>query len=578
MENTNPKDTAGIFSTLFFGYTFGIFRKGYKKTLGVEDLYNPLKSDRSTVLGDRLERNWEKQLAKLKVSNGKPNLLKALAATFWGIYLQSGLMVFFTDVVLRITQPIMLGGLLDYFKPKSETSKDYAFYCAGGLVGITVLRVFTANLLGLALSHSGLKARAAVCALMYRKSLKLSKTAVGDTAAGKIVNLLSNDVSRFDICSRYIHQMWCAPLCGLIVMGLIYKDSGYAGMIGVVAVFTVVPIQSYTGQLSAKYRKQTASKTDERVRLMDEIISGIQVIKMYAWEKPFEKVVKFARNAEIRIITKSSHIRAIFMTFAMFTTRFALFCTLLTMSLTGREITAAKAFVFMSYFNILSLMMSTLFVRAVSEVAELLVAIKRIQHFLLCDELQLASLMEGHESEDSKEHVILKNLTVKYNMSSIENALENINLTIPRGNLFGIIGPVGSGKSSLLQTVLVCDQEKISKSELTLPTENPPVVLESEILSRKSTKYSEKLSSTKGETKRPKQSSVSLEKEKQALEIEKRQQELEKGSRRVQNELEEKKRQLEDDLKMLRMQEELQFAEEENTNDQQTWQILPGKN
>ncbi|KAG5895465.1 hypothetical protein JTB14_013380 [Gonioctena quinquepunctata] len=84
---------------------------------------------------------------------------------------------------------------------------------------------------------------------------------------------------------------------------------------------------------------------------------------------------------------------------------------------------------------------------------------------------------------------------------------------------------------------------------------------------RKSTKYSEKLSSTKGETKRSKQSSVSLEKGKQALEIEKRRQELEKESGRVQYELEEKKRQLEDDLKMLRMQEELQFAEEENTNE-----------
>ncbi|KAG5888540.1 hypothetical protein JTB14_032710 [Gonioctena quinquepunctata] len=62
--------------------------------------------------------------------------------------------------------------------------------------------------------------------------------------------------------------------------------------------------------------------------------------------------------------------------------------------------------------------------------------------------------------------------------------------------------------------------------------------------SRKSTKYSEKLSITKGETKRSKQSSVGLEKRKQALEIEKRGQELEKKSRRVQYELEEKKRQL----------------------------------
>ncbi|KAG5864624.1 hypothetical protein JTB14_001350 [Gonioctena quinquepunctata] len=75
------------------------------------------------------------------------------------------------------------------------------------------------------------------------------------------------------------------------------------------------------------------------------------------------------------------------------------------------------------------------------------------------------------------------------------------------------------------------------------------------------------LPDTTGETERSYQSSVGLKKRKQGLTIEKRRQELEKERRRVQYELEEKKRQPEDDSKMLRMQEELQFAEEENTNE-----------
>lgn len=99
---------------------------------------------------------------------------------------------------------------------------------------------------------------------------------------------------------------------------------------------------AYTGKLSAIYRKQTALKTDERVRLMDEIISGVQVIKMYAWEKPFDKLIKFARKAELKIVTKSSYVRGLFMTFNLFTTRVALFCTLLTMVLTNQTITATK--------------------------------------------------------------------------------------------------------------------------------------------------------------------------------------------------------------------------------------------
>lgn len=75
---------------------------------------------------------------------------------------------------------------------------------------------------------------------------------------------------------------------------------------------------------------------------MDEIISGVQVIKMYAWEKPFEKVIHWARKMEIKVIKKASYVRAAFMAFNLFTTRCALFCTLLTMILSGKPVTASR--------------------------------------------------------------------------------------------------------------------------------------------------------------------------------------------------------------------------------------------
>lgn len=71
----------------------------------------------------------------------------------------------------------------------------------------------------------------------------MSKRALGDTASGKIVNLLSNDVSRFDIVSVMIHHMWVAPASAIIVMYFLWSEAGIAGIVGVIPVFLVVPLQ-----------------------------------------------------------------------------------------------------------------------------------------------------------------------------------------------------------------------------------------------------------------------------------------------------------------------------------------------
>lgn len=213
------------------------------------------------------------------------------------------------------------------------------------------------------------------------------------------MNLLSNDVNRFDWVTMFINSMWTAPLLTIIVGVLLWKEIGIAGMIGIAIVFIVVPIQSYTGKLSSKFRLQTALRTDERVRFMDEIISGVQVIKMYAWEVPFAKLITYARRMELKIVRKTSYVRALYMTFMLFTTRMAIFCTMLSMALLygSDQITAAKVFVISSYFGIIAHTMSQMFVRGVAEIAEVLVAFKRLQNFLLLEE-KITGRIEGNKN------------------------------------------------------------------------------------------------------------------------------------------------------------------------------------
>lgn len=51
----NPRETTNILSVLFFTWTIPLFRKGYSKVLEMSDIFQPLTSDHSDLLGNRLE-------------------------------------------------------------------------------------------------------------------------------------------------------------------------------------------------------------------------------------------------------------------------------------------------------------------------------------------------------------------------------------------------------------------------------------------------------------------------------------------------------------------------------------------
>ncbi|PBC32590.1 multidrug resistance-associated protein [Apis cerana cerana] len=384
----NPREKANLLSVLLWWWTIDLFKIGYRKILQTDDLYTPLKTDRSNVLGDRLEKRWKIEMENSKKHKRKASLLRAIFRTFWWEYTVLGLMQILNEFIIRLGTPILLGGLLRYFKKSTNETYETALLYAAGICIATAINVITLNQAIFGAFHIGAKIRVATCSVVYRKALRLSKTALGETAPGKVVNLVANDVNRFDLVSIFIHHMWSAPISMLIIAYFLYTEAGYAGLIGIAAVSVVVPIQSYTGKLSSKFRLQTAIKTDERVRLMDEIISGVQVIKMYAWEKPFCALIETARKLELQVVTKSAYIRGIYMTFNLFTTRMALYATLISILLFGNELSADKVFVFSSYFNILAHTMSGMFVRGFAEIAECIVAVRRLQHFLMYEEFQ----------------------------------------------------------------------------------------------------------------------------------------------------------------------------------------------
>lgn len=52
----------------------------------------------------------------------------------------------------------------------------------------------------------------------------------------------------------------------------------------------------FMGKMAASYRLKMVGITDSRIRIMNELVQGIQIIKMYAWERPFAKLIDKIRK------------------------------------------------------------------------------------------------------------------------------------------------------------------------------------------------------------------------------------------------------------------------------------------
>ena len=145
--------------------------------------------------------------------------------------------------------------------------------------------------------------------------LLLSQKALGETTIGQMVNLMSNDVNRFDFSVIFLHYLWVGPLQTLISTIILLYVIGPSCLVGLAVLILFVPLQSkslirffrccyyinifvsgWMGRVFSRYRLETAKRTDTRIRTMNEIISAMRVIKMYTWEKPFAKLISNFRR------------------------------------------------------------------------------------------------------------------------------------------------------------------------------------------------------------------------------------------------------------------------------------------
>lgn len=349
------------------------------------------------------------------------------------------------------------------------------------LVSSTLICCFLIHHVDLRQRLMGARMRIACCSLIYRKTLRLSMKTAGQTPAGYLINLLSNDVNRLDYGFIFMHWIWIMPLQAVLTCYLIWLRIGIPALVGVIGLLLkTVPIQSAFSKLTSVLRMRIAERTDARVGIMNELVQGIQVIKMYAWEKPFEAVVAEARRREIKQIRYASYLRGFYLSTMVFTERSTLYITLVAAALMGHTITADFVFSAASYYNILQLVAAIWYPLAVTFGAEALVSLRRVQAFLQLegrDEMVTGLTHKRQQDIGETRAIVLKDISASWDKERPERTLQNFNLQIESGQLCAVIGPVGAGKSSLLQLLLgelpIVDGGVIIQGELSYASQEP---------------------------------------------------------------------------------------------------------
>uniref|UniRef100_A0A3B3XE74 ATP-binding cassette, sub-family C (CFTR/MRP), member 4 n=1 Tax=Poecilia mexicana TaxID=48701 RepID=A0A3B3XE74_9TELE len=286
----------------------------------------------------------------------------------------------------------------------------------------------------------GMRIRVAMCHMIYQKALRLSSESMGRTTTGQIVNLLSNDVNRFDEIILNLHYLWVGPLQALVIVVFLWSEIGPSCLAGVAAVALMMPVQTWFGKLFGIFRSRTAVLTDSRIRIMNEVVSGIRIIKMYAWEKPLSALITEVRRKEICQVLRSSYLRGLNMASFFASSKITVFVTFAAYALLGNAITASSVFVTVSLYGTIKLTVTLFFPLAIEKMSETIVSVHRIKNFLTLQEKTFGG----------------KNfISCCWIFQSLDSpSLQNISVSVKPHQLLAVIGPVGAGKSSLLSAIL----------------------------------------------------------------------------------------------------------------------------
>lgn len=446
---------------------------GYKSRIAMTDLWKTLIRDKSSALVPLFRESWirvnkKTKGDKYKLVNGRfqqaNTIFSVLFKMFWDQFLFAASLKLLQDI-LQYTTPMILKQLLAFMSDDTDPIWHGVLFALLLLIVPSVQSLILSNYFH-CMQLIGLHMKTMIIGAVYRKALVLSGSSRQQSTSGEIVNLMAVDSQRFQELSLYVNLIWSAPVQILLAIVLLYRELGWSIFAGVICMCLFLPANAYLANRIKLTQIKVMKLKDDRVKQMNELLGGIKVIKLYAWENSFIENLFAFRNRELSYLNRILNLDAV-QTFLWQCSPFVVALVTFAVYVNADDaniLDAEKAFVSISLFNLLRFPL-TMLPNLVTSLVLTMVSAKRLNRFLNSNELikyvtrneELEAIaIEGGTLSWSQEDGNQDNGEMeKVSANAMQSAtLKDIDLHVKPKQFVAIVGQVASGKSSLLASIL----------------------------------------------------------------------------------------------------------------------------
>ncbi|XP_061939322.1 ATP-binding cassette sub-family C member 5 isoform X6 [Apis cerana] len=439
-----PADSAGLFSYIFYTWLTPYIWKAYKNGIDFTNIPYISTYESSKYNTHRLEILWQEELNKHGPYLASfPNVAWKFVRTRICI---AGFLLSCSTICGFISSMILMKKVLEHVQSPEENIW-IGIKWALLLTCCDFLRLIFFNWTWNTNIRTALRLKSACTTLLYKKIIRLNN--LGNKSTGEMINLFTNDSQRLFDVVIYGPMIFSGPI--IIICGIIYILWVFSpiALYGIFTFLVFYPCQYLLSRAVGYFRSKTVIITDTRVKLMNEILECIKLIKMYSWEKYFSHKLLDIRKKEEYWLHKTVYFQSLAISLTPAIPAISAIVTFLAHLSSGSSLTASQ--------NILLLEEYTCHISK-PIVKSQAVAIANGTFVYENSTLYAKKLKNIRKKKKIvsylRSKVELEKLNESFQETEYIKVLSTIKFGVAKGGLTGICGHIGSGKSSLLLAAL----------------------------------------------------------------------------------------------------------------------------